>query len=166
MRQALWAMVWAMVCALMFSATAAAHETPVIVTLERSAARLEARARTPANIPIRGMRLGLVAVNSSSRQALTLTERADGVYGASVATLRDGEYQFTLTDSTPGFSPVTAQTTVAWREGVRFEILLPPSPPTPQDTSIMLALIVAPVVLSLGVVGFIALGRPKASVSS
>ncbi len=157
--------MWTVVSVLILSATAAAHETPVIVTLERSASRLEAQARTPAGDPIRGMRLELVAVRGGSRQGVALTERANGVYGASVSTLRDGQYRFALTDKTPGFTAVTAQTTVAWRDGVRFEILLPPSPPTPQDTGIMLALIVAPVVLSLGVVGFIALGRPKAAVS-
>jgi hypothetical protein len=152
---------FAVLLAALVASVAFAHGTPVVVNLEREANTLRAEARTPEGNPVRGMRLEVNASRPSVQRRLTLSEQLDGSYSAPASALRDGEYRFALTDTTPGFTPVTAAVTANWLEGARFEIVLPPSPPSGPDTMLLVVLTVAPVVLSLAVAGFILLGRPK-----
>ena len=151
--------------ALLFN-VALGHASPVVVRLERTGATLRATATTPEGRPVPGMRLEVqVFQTSASVGRVALEESETGSYSARLE-LRDAEYRFALRDSTPGYAPVTAEARGAWRDRSVVEITLPPSPPSAQDIGVLLALTVAPVVLSLGVVGFILLTRPKSSVAS
>ena len=151
-----------MVCLALFTARAAAHSVAVDMDVFLRGGRLVVLMGGPSGEPINNAKLEYVLFNESGQTyRAVLPQVADGEYGAEAPKAAAGVYTLLLRDTTFQGEALEAQAVIAYPPSKPLRLALPPSKAGAPDATVLIALTVAPVALSLLVLVFILVSRPK-----
>lgn len=144
---------------------AAAHSVAVDMDVFLKAGRLIVLMGGPGGGPINGAKLEYVLFNESGQTYRSaLPQVADGEYGAGAPKAAAGVYTLLLRDTTFQGEALEAQVVIAYPPSGPLRLALPPSKAGAPDATVLIALTVAPVALSLLVLVFILVSRRQPKV--
>ena len=151
-----------LVCIAWFNTRAAAHSVAVDMDVFLKAGQLVVLMGGPNGQPINDAKLEYMLFNESGQTYRSqLPQVADGEYGASAPQAAAGVYTLLLRDTTFQGEALEAQAVIAYPPSKPLRLALPPSKAGAPDATLLIALTVAPVGLSLLVLVFILVGRAK-----
>jgi hypothetical protein len=144
------------------SSRAAAHAVAVDMNAFIEGAQLVVLMNGPQGEPINGAKLEYILENTSStRLNAPLPQVADGEYRAPAPKTSSGAYTLILRDTTFPGEALEAKQQINYPLTDPIRLLLPPSTAGAPSVPLIVILTLAPIVLSLLVVAFILLSRPK-----
>ena len=147
---------------LLLGARAGAHSVAVDMDVFFKDSRLVVLMGGPDGQPINNAKLEYVLFNESGQSYRSaLPQVADGEYGADAPEAPAGVYTLLLRDTTFQGESLEAQAVIAYPPSKPLRLVLPPSKAGAPDATVLIALTVAPVALSLLVLVFILVSRPK-----
>ncbi len=139
-----------------------AHSVAVDMDVFLKDGRLIVLMGGPGGQPINDAKLEYVLFSEGGQTyRAQLPQVADGEYGASAPKAPAGAYTLVLRDTTFPSESLEAQSVIAYPPSKPLRLTLPPSKAGAPDATLLIALTVAPVVLSLLVLVFILVSRPK-----
>lgn len=151
-----------MVCVMWLGVRAAAHSVAVDMDVFLKDGRLIVLMGGPDGQAINDAKLEYVLFDESGQTyRAALPQVADGEYGALAPKAAAGVYTLLLRDTTFQGEALEAQAVIAYPPSKPLRLTLPPSKAGAPDATVLIALTVAPVVLSLLVLVFILVSRPK-----
>ena len=151
-----------LVCMAWLDTRATAHSVAVDMDVFFKAGQLLVLMGGPGGQPINGAQLEYVLFNEGGQTYRSqLLQVADGEYGASAPKAAAGVYTLVLRDTTYPSEALEAQAVIAFPPSKPLRLSLPPSQVGAPDTTLLIALTVVPVALSLFVLVFILVSRPK-----
>jgi len=154
-----------MVCVAWLAARAAAHSVAVDMDVFLKNGRLIVLMGGPDGGPINNAKLEYVLFNESGQTYRSpLRQAGDGEYSVDAPKAVAGAYTLLLRDTTFPSESLEAQAVIAYPPSGPLRLALPPSKAGAPDATALIALTVAPVVLSLLVLVFILVSRPKPKV--
>ena len=154
-----------MVCLMWFVARVDAHSVAVDMDVFLKDGRLIVLMGGPSGEPINSAKLEYVLFNEGGQTYRSpLPQAGDGEYGVVAPKAAAGVYTLLLRDTTFPGEALEAQAVIAYPPSKPLRLALPPSKAGAPDATALIALTVAPVVLSLLVLVFILTSRrqPKA----
>jgi hypothetical protein len=147
---------------LLCSSRAAAHAVAVDMNAFVEGTQLVVLMNGPGGEPINGAKLEYILENASGyRSNAPLPQVADGEYRASAPKTSSGAYTLTLRDTTFPGEALEAKQQVTYPITTPVRLLLPASTAGAPSLPLIVILTLAPIVLSLLVVAFILISRPK-----
>jgi hypothetical protein len=147
---------------LLSSSRAAAHAVAVDMNAFVEGTQLVVLMNGPNGEPINGAKLEYILENSSdARFNAPLPQVADGEYRASAPNTSSGAYTLTLRDTTFPGEALEAKQQITYPLTNPVRLVLPPSTTGAPSLPLVVLLTLAPIVLSLIVVVFILISRPK-----
>ena len=150
---------------LLLGAQALAHSVAVDMDVFLKDGRLIVLMGGPGGQPINNAKLEYVLFSESGQTyRAELPQVADGEYGASAPQAAAGAYTLVLRDTTFPSESLEAQMVIAYPPSGPLRLALPPSKAGAPDGTLLIALTVAPVALSLFVLVFILVGRRQPKV--
>ncbi len=153
--------LWLVFLALLGS-PALAHSVAVDMDVFLRAGRLIVLMGGPGGQPLNNAKLEYVLFNEGGQTYRSpLPQVADGEYGAQAPKAAAGTYTLLLRDTTFQGEALEAQAVIAYPPSKPLRLTLPPSKVGAPDATLLIALTVAPVGLSLLVLVFILVSRPK-----
>lgn len=142
--------------------TASAHLTTVNLDVLEQSGRLALLAGSVEGYPINGARMEYLLIN---QQGATfrgpLTETADGEYTAPLPKAPAGEWTLIVRDTTFPREALEAKATVNWPLKSSVRLILPPSTAGAPTTPLLLALLAFPILVTLAVLAWVLIRRPK-----
>lgn len=151
-----------LVCMAWLDTRATAHSVAVDMDVFLKAGQLVVLMGGPGGQPINDAKLEYMLFNESGQTyRAVLPQVADGEYGASAPQAAAGVYTLLLRDTTFQGEALEAQAVIAYPPSKPLRLALPPSKASAPDATLLIALTVAPVGLSLLVLVFILVGRAK-----
>ena len=151
-----------LVCMAWLGARGSAHSVAVDMDVFLKAGQLVVLMGGPGGGPINNAKLEYVLFNESGQTyRAVLPQVADGEYGAAAPKAAAGVYTLVLRDTTFPGEALEAQAVIAFPPSKPLRLALPPSKTSAPDTTLLIALTVVPVLLSLLVLVFILVSRPK-----